>query len=437
MRDEIAWPFIPIQSNISIASARGCYLTTTDGQQLLDAAGGAIVVNVGHGRKRVADAVARAIQHCTYIVPPWLTPSREALMRRLQSEWLSDGLNRVHLCSGGSEGNETAMKIALQYHAARGESQRHKIVGRDLSYHGTTLATTAVGGHEARKLGLSHALNSYLKVAAPYPLRCPLGRHHPEAGQFYVKAFESLIEQEGGDTIAAFLTEPITGSSGGAIVPPEDYLPGIQALCRKHGILLLLDEVMTGFGRTGLAFGYQHWDIQPDVVVSGKGLSGGYAPIVGVFAREHIASSIAGAGMNVMFHTFGAHPAACAAAESVLQIMSEEKLVERARVQGGKLNDLLHDLLANHPHVAEIRGKGLLQAVEVVADRDSLEPFEEAAHITHRIVRAAMQRGVFFYGGGTGSIRDIICMGPPLIIEDDELDRMANVLKQAIDEVTG
>ncbi len=434
--DSIAWPFVPADRNVSIASASGCYLTTTTGQRLLDAAGGAIVVNVGHGRQSVVDAVAEATQHCTYVVPPWLTPSREALMRRLQSDWLRDGLNRVHLCSGGSEGNETAMKIALQYHAAKGESQRRKIIGRDLSYHGTTLATTAVGGHEARKRGLSHALTGYLKVPAPYPLRCPLGRHHPEAGQYYLAAFESLIQREGAHTIAAFLSEPITGSSGGAIVPPADYLPGIQALCKKHGILLLMDEVMTGLGRTGANFGYQHWDISPDVVVSGKGLAGGYAPIVGVFAREHIASAIAEAGMNVMFHTFGAHPAACAAADAVLKIIAEEKLVERSRMQGEKLSRMLQQALADHPHVAEIRGKGLLQALEIVSDRDTLETYAEGQNITNRIVAAAMKRGVLFYGGGTGEVRDIICLGPPLIIEDSELETMVGVLADAVEEVT-
>ncbi len=201
-----------------------------------------------------------------------------------------------------------------------------------MSYHGTTFATTAVGGHTARKKGLAHVLESYPSVPTPYPLRCPLGpqpsRRRPLLRR---RARAKVIEDEGADTIAAFLAEPINGSSGGAIVPPDDYWKGVRALCDAHGILLILDEVMTGFGRTGMTFGFQHWGIEPDIFVSGKGLAGGYAPITGVFATSAVADPIGQAGMNVMFHTFGAHPAACAAANEVLRLMTDEKLLQRVR----------------------------------------------------------------------------------------------------------
>jgi adenosylmethionine-8-amino-7-oxononanoate aminotransferase len=430
------WPFVPAQRNINIARAEGAYLYTTDGQRLLDAAGGAIVANIGHGRLEVADAVAQATQEATYVVPPWLTPSRERLLKRLP-DWLPDPFTRVHLACGGSEGVETAMKIALQYHAARGAPQRTKIIGRSVSYHGTTLATTAVGGHVARKRGLEEALATYPNVETPYPLRCPLGAHHPDAGQYYVDALASVIDAEGPETIAAFLAEPITGSSGGAQVPPDDYWPAVRALCDRHGILLLMDEVMTGFGRTGKDFGFQHFGILPDVFVSGKGLAGGYAPIAGVFATDAVAEPIVDAGMNVMFHTFGAHPAACAAADAVLGILREEQLVERAASQGEALGSAFENAFSNHPNVAEIRGKGLLRAVEIVADRSTLASFPEADNITNRVVGAALKRGVFFYGGGTGVVRDIICMGPPFIIGDEEIELMVSVFAEALDEVLG
>ncbi len=433
----INWPFNPAARHIEIVGAGGAFLIQADGERLLDAAGGAIVTNVGHGREVVARAVYHATKTTTYVVPPWLTPDRRNLIERLRQDWLPAAFEHIHLTCGGSEGIETAMKIAVQYHAARGAPQRSKIIGRSVSYHGTTLATTAVGGHTARKKGLAHMLMPYPSAPTPYPLRCPLGSHHPDAGSHYVDALESVIQAEGPDTIAAFLAEPITGSSGGAIVPPEDYWPGVQALCKRHGILLILDEVMTGFGRTGKAFGFQHWAIEPDVMVSGKGLAGGYAPIVGVFATAAVARPIAEAGMNVMFHTFGAHPAACAAAYEVLGLLKAENLVERARIAGNALHERLREALDNHPHVAEVRGRGLLQAIEIVKDRTTLEPYPVDANITNRVIGAALQRGVFFYGGGTQDVRDIICMGPPFIIGDAEIDMMVRALSESLDEVLG
>ena len=433
---KVKWPFVPVTRSVEIVRAEGAYLHTAKGQRILDAAGGAIVANVGHGRESVVRAVAEETAAATYAVPTWLTPGRTALLERLRRDWLHPALDHVHLASGGSEGVESAMKIAIQYHAARGESQRRLIIGRTISYHGTTIATMAVGGHEARKLGLAHALPHYPKAATPYPLRCPLGPAHPGVGRHYVDALRAVIEAEGPRNVAAFLAEPITGSSGGAIVPPDDYWPAVRALCDEYGILLLLDEVMTGFGRTGRNFGYEHWPILPDVMVAGKGLAGGYAPLTGVFATRNVASTIADAKMNVMFHTFGAHPAACAAANEVLRILTDERLVPRAAEMGLVLRKRLSDALSNHPNVAEIRGQGLLQAIEIVRDRDTLEPYPVEANVTNKVINEALRRGVFFYIGGTGVVRDVVCMGPPFTITASDIDSMVEVLAESLTEVT-
>ena len=432
----VNWPFTPGR-NIEIDKAEGVYLYTSSGQAIIDAAGGAIVTNVGHGRQRVADAVATATLETSYVVPPWLTSSRRAVVEALERDWLPQGLTRIHMTSGGSESVEAAMKMALQYHAAQGDERRTKILARSISYHGTTLSTTAVSGHPARKKGLAHGLATYPTTPTPYPLRCPLGPHHPETGDYYVQAMVEVIEREGPETIAAFLAEPITGSSGGAIVPPDDYWPKVRSVCNEYGMLLIFDEVMTGFGRTGTPFGHQHWDVAADILVSGKGLAGGYAPLGGVFTTEAVGAAIDAAGMSVMFHTFGGHPAACAAAVEVLNIMVEERLLERVTRMGELLRARLIDAFSNHPHVAEVRGRGLLQAIEIVEDREQLAPFAADANITNRIVGKALKNGVFFYGGGTGPVRDIICMGPPFIIEEEHLDTMVSVLADAIDEVTG
>lgn len=431
---ELSWPFLKGR-NIYIERAEGVYLYNNEGRQILDAAGGAIVANVGHGRERVAEAVARATRDYSYVVPPWLTPSREAMVKELGDHWLPPELTRVHCTSGGTEANEAAMKLALHYQQAIGETSRTKIIGRSIGYHGTTLATASISGHPARKKGLEHALPHFPVVDTPYPLRCPLGSFHEDAGAFYADALRDVIESEGPDTVAAYLAEPITGSSGGAIVPPDDYWPQVREICDEYGVVLIVDEVMTGFGRTGTNFGYQHWPITPDVLIAGKGLAGGYAPLGGVFATEAVGAAIQDAGFQVMFNTFGAHPAACAAAAEVLSIMREEALVAQAAARGAYLQDQLNNAFSNHPHVAEVRGRGLLAAIEVVENRESLERCPLEAGVTNQIVARGLEKGVFFYGGGTGDVRDVVCMGPPFIISEDEIDLMVATLLESVDEV--
>ena len=426
---ELRFPFLP-GSDIVIEKAEGIHLYTSDGRQIIDAAGGAIVSNIGHGNKRVVDALAQATLQTSYIVPPWHTPSRKALLEAL-SDWLPPEMRQVHLTSGGSESNEAAIKIALHYQQAIGQSSRTQVIGRTISYHGTTLATASISGHPLRKKGLEASLPSFLETETPYPLRCPQSKAQ---GEYYVARFAELIEDVGAEHIAALIAEPITGSSGGALVPPDEYWPGIRKLCDDNGILLIMDEVMTGYGRTGKDFGFQHWPIQPDILVGGKGLAGGYAPLGGVFSTAEIATAIHEAGFQVMFNTFGAHPGACAAAAEVLQIMREDNLVEHARTKGDYLADRLRDAFSNHPHVAETRGKGLLRAIELVADRETLEHFPQEAQLTAKVVGKGLQKGVFFYGGGTGKVRDIVCMGPALNIDEASIDRIVAVLSESIDE---
>ena len=428
----VRWPFSSRAGGLNIVEAEGCILHTHDGRAILDAAGGAIAVNVGHGRTRVADAVRTATLHRSYVVPPWLTPERERLLVRLVEHWLPPELGRVHLADSGSAGVETAIKIAIQYQAARGRPEKSKIVARTPSYHGTTLMAAALGGHDVRRRGLNHALPACPQVPAPYPLRCPA----EDVAGYCLEALEAALLREGPETVAAFLAEPIVGASGGALVPPSSYWPGARALCDRYDVLLLADEVMTGFGRTGLRFGYQHWSGTPDVLVAGKGLASGYAPLTGVFATETIGAAIDSAGWNVMFHTFGAHPAACAAADEVLAILDEEGLVARAAKLGEQLRARLLAALADHPHVAEVRGAGLLQAVEIVQDRSTLSPYPEAAGMAGRVAAAALRHGVWFYAGGTGPVRDIVMLGPPFTISEAQLTQVVTALAAAINEAT-
>ena len=426
---KLKWPFLP-NRNITISRAEGVYLYRDNGQQIIDAAGGAIVSNIGHGRKRVAEAVGQAALEQTYVVPPWLTPARQAMLDALE-DWLPTDLSRVHCTSGGTEANEAAVKLALHYQQALGHVDKTQIIARNISYHGTSLATASLSGHPARKRGLEDALPRYLEVEAPYPLRCEV--ETDDLGKYYAELLDDRITTIGPEKVAAFIAEPLTGSSGGAIVPPDGYWQNVREICDRHGVLLILDEVMTGFGRTGRDFGFQHWPISPDILVAGKGLAGGYAPLGGVFATAAVGGAIESAGFPVMFNTFGAHPTACAAAAEVLNIMREEDLVSRAAQQGAYLEQRLIDAFSNHPHVAEIRGKGLLRAIEIVANRETLERFPAAANISANTVAEGLNEGVFYYGGGTGEVRDIVCMGPAFIVTESEIDRIVEVLAASID----
>lgn len=418
-----------------MARTEGPWLVTPDGRRIYDAAGGAIVANVGHGRTEVADAVREALVRESYLVPPFATPSRLRLVERLQERWLPPGLVRCFFVSGGSEGMDAALRVARQHHVAAGRPSRWKVIGRELSYHGTTLATLAAGGHERRRAPFEPLLFRAPRAPACYPLRCALCRGQGGCSLACADALDALILREGPDTVAAFVAEPVGGSTAGALVPPEGYWRRVAEICRRHGVLLVADEVMTGFGRTGRRFAVEHWGVTPDLLVSGKGLAGGYAPICGVFAREEVIAPIAERGDEVMFYTYGGHPAACAAADKVLEILEREQLVERAAAMGEQLGRRLAPL-AEHPYVAQVRGLGLLHAVELVRDKATLEPFPKETRLTTRLVAAGLSHGVFFYPGGCDPARDVICFGPPFTITPEEIDLVVGAFEKALADVS-
>ena len=430
----VKWPFLKQTWGIEFERSEGAYLYTKDGRKILDAAGGAIVSNIGYGREEVAEAIASAVRNNSYILPPFLTPEREALLDELREYWLPSHLTRVHLSSGGSEANESAVKLAIQFQASRGKPEKNIILTRSLSYHGTTLNMSGISGHVARKRGLESYVPKPTTIETPYPLRCPLGRHHADAKEYYLENLRSTINEIGADKIAGLLMEPINGSSGGAIYPPDDYWKEAHQILYENDILLIADEVMTGFGRVGEDFASNLYGIKPDILIAGKGMGGGYAAIGGTYSTDKIADSIQAAGYEVMFHTFAALPQSCAASAQVLKILREERLCEKVPSIGEKILDKLNSEIGQHPNVAEIRGKGLLIGIEIVEDKSNLKPFDESRRITSKIMQTGLEEGVFLYPGGTGEYRDIICLGPAFIIGDKEIDLMVSALKISIDQ---
>ena len=428
----VKWPFLKQTWGIEFERSEGAYLYTKDGKKILDAAGGAIVSNIGYGREEVAETIARAVKNNSYILPPFLTPEREALLDELREYWLPPHLNRIHLSSGGSEANESAVKLAIQYQASRGKPEKNIILTRTLSYHGTTLNMSGISGHAARKRGLESYVPKAPMIETPYPLRCPLGSFHSDAKDYYLNNLKEVIQKLGSENIAGLLMEPINGSSGGAISPPDGYWEEAHKILIDNDILLIADEVMTGFGRVGEDFASNLYNLKPDILVAGKGMGGGYAAIGGTYSTDEIADSIQNAGYEVMFHTFAALPQSCAASAEVLKILREEKLCERVNPLGQKILQKLNSEIGQHPNVAEIRGKGLLIGIEIVEDKTSLKPFDESNKITSQIMQKGIELGVFLYPGGTGEFRDIICLGPAFTIGDEEIELMVSAVKSSL-----
>ncbi len=422
----------PGATPLRIARSEGVWLYTDDGQQILDAAGGAIVVNIGHGRREVAAAYAREAERAAYAIPPFATESRVRLVERLVDSWLPRGLTRVAFTSGGSESVDAALRISRAHFVARGEPKRWRVIGRELSYHGTTLATLAVGGHTKRRAGFEPWLADLPKAPACYCWRCPLGKSYPSCRVACVDEIEATILREGPESVAAVIAEPIGGSTAGALVPPDEYWPRLAEICKRHGVLLIADEVMTGFGRTGKRFAVDHWGVTPDILVGGKGLTGGYAPMGGIFATEAVVAPIIERGQEVMFFTYSAHSASCAAASMVLEILERERLVERAALMGEILGKRLARLL-EHPNVGDVRGRGLLWAVELVADKATQAPFPASVGFSAKVVAAGIAHGIFVYPGGVDPARDVITFGPPFTISEGEIELIGKRFELALE----
>jgi adenosylmethionine-8-amino-7-oxononanoate aminotransferase len=341
---------------------------------------------------------------------------------------------RLYLVSGGSEANETALKLARAYHVARGEPARHKVVHRSVSYHGNTLATLAASGRPGLQAPYRPLLAPGPEAMAPFCYHCPLGKSYPECAVACVDDLEQVIRREGPETVSAFIAEPIIGASAGAAVPPEEYARRARAICDRYGVLYVDDEVMTGFGRTGRWFGIEWSGVAPDLVSCGKGMAGGYMPVGAVLASERILSSVAAAGGFVHGFTFSHNPVTAAACLATLRILEDEALVERARAMGERAVPRLARL-AERPHVGDVRGRGLLFGIELVQDKESRRSFPRAERRAEAVAAAALDAGLVVYpsaGCATGTEGDVVLLAPPFVVTDAELDEMLDMLEEAL-----
>jgi adenosylmethionine-8-amino-7-oxononanoate aminotransferase len=413
-----------------IARGEGCWLIDDRGRRYLDACGGAYVANIGHGVREVVDAVAEQIAKVAYVNGTAFTnaPAEElaAELRTLNPK----GLDFAYFLSSGSEAVEAALKLARQHWVEAGKPAKHKIIARTPGYHGNTLLALSASARESYKKMFGPWLVPVTMIPAPYPYRSA-----PGSPAMTAAALEDAILKEGADTVAAFIAEPVGGSSTGASVPPADYYRRVREICDKHHILFIADEVLTGAGRTGTWTGLEQFGVLPDIMTLGKGLSGGYVPLSAVVATKKVLAPIAaGSGAFKHAQTFSHSPVMCAAGLAAVRHIKKHGLVARCAAMGPVLQRKLGALTAL-PAVGDVRGRGLLAGIEFVADKASKAPFPRSLKFAETFVAAAQDAGLVLWpntGHADGENGDLVMVAPPFTISENEIDEITIRFKIAL-----
>ena len=420
-----------------IVGGKGIRLETADGRSIIDGFSGLFNINVGHGRTEIADAVAEQMRKMPYYPSFWDFSNEPAIRlgERLAGLFPADReLDHFLFTTGGSDANETNFRTARLYHAVRGDHERKKVLSRRWSYHGITRAAGS-----ATTLPAYHAFYepepNFVPTSMPYCFRCEFKKNPPDCDLLCANDVEEVIKREGPETVAAVIAEPVQGT-GGILVPPPDYFEGLREICDRHGVLLIFDEVVSGFGRLGTMFGYEHWKVQADIYTFAKGLASGYMPIGATVVKEHIFEKFEGAPSEMkhfrQINTFGGHPVASAVALKAIQIVEEEKLAENADTVGTYMRHKFMELLADHPYVGEIRGKGMIMGIELVADRKTKAPLSDDKVMG--IVGACVQKGVIL-GRNSNTIPgrcNVLLIAPPLILTKAQADRIVETVTTAM-----
>ncbi|MBR8129512.1 aspartate aminotransferase family protein [Burkholderia ambifaria] len=416
----------------------GIEIIDSTGKRYIDACGGAAVSCLGHSNQRVIDAIKRQVQQLPYAHTSFFTTDvAEELADRLV-EAAPAGLEHVYFVSGGSEAIEAALKLARQYFVEKGEPQRRHFIARRQSYHGNTLGALAIGGNAWRREPFLPLLIEAHHVSPCYAYR---DQHAGETDEAYAQRLADELEQKivglGAENVAAFVAETVVGATAGAVPPVRTYLKKIRAVCDKYGVLLILDEIMSGMGRTGYLFACDEDEVAPDLLTIAKGLGAGYQPIGATLVSDRIYRTIVdGSGFFQHGHTYLGHATACAAALEVQRVIAEEKLLDNVKARGEQLRASLRAHYDAHPHVGDVRGRGLFVGVELVRDRDSKATFDPALKLHAAVKREAMQRGLMVYPmGGTidGVNGDHILVAPPFVCTAQQIDTIVERLSGAID----
>ncbi len=414
--------------------AEGATLFDMDGNRYLDGLSGLWNVNVGHGRRELGEAAAAQIAELGYFSCYAGATNIPAVRLANRLRKLAPGsLNYTFFTSGGAVSNDSAIKTARYFWQRADRPEKTKIISRRHAYHGVTIGAMNATGLEAYWGDFASGLPGFVHIDAPYPYHYRPSRPGLGCGEASARALEETILREGPDTIAAFIGEPVQGAAG-VIVPPDDYWPRVREICTRHDVLLIADEVITGFGRIGHWFGLSHWGVEPDIITFAKGVTSGYVPLGGIIVSDRIHDCIQNAPEDRKWNhsfTYSGHPTCCAVGLANLDLLENEGLVERSRTMGARLMDGLRTLQAL-PQVGDVRGIGLMAAVEVVEDTASRKPYDPASKVGGRIVKKMLENGVYTRCRG-----DSVNFAPPLTVTAEELDRMINIAGESIASVTG
>ncbi|MFC4277002.1 aspartate aminotransferase family protein [Achromobacter aloeverae] len=415
----------------------GSYLIDHEGRRYYDGSGGAAVSCLGHGHPEVADAVIAQIRTLEYAHTSFFTSEPAEQLADTLVRRSPPGLAHVYFLSSGSEAVETALKLARQYHVERGEPGRWRSIARLQSYHGNTLGALAAGGHQGRRRLYQPLLADVTHVSACFPLHYRRPEESDDGyGDRLAHELDTAILEAGPETVSAFIAETVVGATAGAVCAVPGYFRKLREVCDRHGVVFILDEVMSGLGRTGSYHAFEQEGVVPDLLCLAKGLGGGYQPIAAVMAHDRIVDAIAGgSGAFQHGHTYIGHPVACAGALAVQNIIERDGLVQRSATLGRYLQDCLRERLGGHPHVNDIRGRGLFQAVELVQDREGNRVFDPGLQLHARIKRTALARGLLCYpGGGTvdGVRGDHVLLAPPYTTTQEELQSAVDILVASI-----
>ena len=423
-----------------IGTGDGCYLIDQTGKRYLDACGGAAVSCLGHSTDAVTEAIKEQLDKVAFAHTGFFSSEPAEKLANLLIEHAPGDLDRVYLVSGGSEAMEAAIKLARQYYLEKGETSRHRIIARRQSYHGNTLGALAAGGNEWRREPFSPLMIETSHISPCYEYREKRDDESAqEFGQRVANELEAEINRLGPETIMAFVAEPVVGATLGGVPPVEGYFKRIREICDQYGILLILDEVMCGMGRTGSLFACEQDGVAPDITAIAKGLGAGYQPIGAMLCTNEIYDTIAnGSGFFQHGHTYIGHPAACAAGYAVVSTILNDNLIANVQKMGAQLTQGLHDKFGQHPHIGDIRGRGLFIGLEIVEDRSTKSPFDPSKQINKQIKRNAFEAGLMCYPmGGTvdGRNGDHVLLAPPFIMNESHLDEIISKLGDAIEAV--
>ncbi len=422
----------------SIVKAEGVYLYDETGKRYLDAAGGPILCNLGHGIPEMVEALCEQAKKATMVYRvDFTTPALEEAARKV---CLATGgvMDKVFFVSGGSEATEIAVKLARKYFLEAGQPSRFKVISRWLSYHGMTAGALSLSGMTARRADYTPYLQDFAHIAPAYCYRCWFGQEPESCDLACAAALENEIMCQGPETVAAFIAEPVSGMSLCGAAPPAEYFKRVREICDRFGVLLILDEVMTGFGRTGKWFGYEHFGVAPDILVLGKGLGGGYFPVGAVAITAEIHRTMTADSASFFpGYSWAGNPMAAAVATKTIDYLNEHRLVERCREMGEYLDQRLQDLRA-HPSLGDIRGKGLMRGLEFVRDKATKAPIDPARKFWLQLIREGLRRGIYLECSGgcdRGQAGDQLLFGVPFIVTRDEIDQIVGLVDETLTAV--